>query len=491
MSWLRSIDEGKRKLRSHLARVKAAHAQQKAARKKLSADNIQLQDRIVTLEEEVKRLRDELEEMQRQRDKYRSMVFKENKKQRQESGAADKEQAAIEAGGSGEKRRRGGKPGHAGHGWKVPERIDDHKRVYLNRCPICGEKLERGQRHTVHIVEDIPAPEQAQSRVTEYELEEHWCGHCKRMVKAQPAGVIAGSRFGINLILFVMMQKYGAKSSWPAIVALLRKWFNVQVSAGALVAMMHRVRQWMGPRYDMIREQIAQSAVTHADETSWRVDGINKWLWGFFTKTAAYYVVEDSRGKGVPQQILNDAPEGQVLVHDDYGGYQKLPGEHQSCWAHLLRVSHGAARNEKSSAESVALHAELKQMYIGLSRIIEQPYKLRQRRQQYRRYREQIGQIIARCYRAKDAQRIQSRIAKQRTNLLTVLLHQNVPLTNNLAERCLRPLVVCRKISGGSRSDAGAKTQAVNMSILETIKLQDQPVIPTLAAYILDACKKN
>ncbi|MBI3815192.1 MAG: transposase, partial [Nitrospinae bacterium] len=84
-----------------------------------------------------------------------------------------------------------------------------------------------------------------------------------------------------------------------------------------------------------------------------------------------------------------------------------------------------------------------------------------------------------------------TRIANQGINLLTTLLYNNVPLTNNLAERGIRPMVVIRKISGGNRSQEGAKTHSVNMSILQTIRFQQQPIISTLKNYLSSSTLQN
>ena len=65
--------------------------------------------------------------------------------------------------------------------------------------------------------------------------------------------------------------------------------------------------------------------------------------------------------------------------------------------------------------------------------------------------------IIDKKFQYADVKTIQTRIKNQGKNLLTAVLHDDVPLTNNLAERALRPMVVMRKISGGSKSMTGAK----------------------------------
>ncbi len=159
---------------------------------------------------------------------------------------------------------------------------------------------------------------------------------------------------------------------------------------------------------------------------------------------------------------------------------------HQSCLAHLLRKSKEETLQKNCSKQMQNLHSKLKQIYQDLEGIISRPFILKNRQQIYQYCCHQIQQIIATRFRAKDAQRIQTRIKNQGSNLLTALLFPDVPLTNNAAERSIRPAVVIRKISGGSRSNEGAETFAVNMSIIQTIKMRNQPLIPTLQTLLLN-----
>lgn len=174
-----------------------------------------------------------------------------------------------------------------------------------------------------------------------------------------------------------------------------------------------------------------------------------------------------------------------VLVRDDYGGYTKLPLKHQSCWVHLLRKSHELAVDINSSEEMKNLHQTLKDIFTTLETITKQPFNIEQRKIAYQQAWDKISQIINQNCTNLDAQTIQTRIKHQGKNLLTALLHDNVPLTNNLAERSLRKIVIIRKMSGGSKSWDGAKTTAVNMSIYQTIQSQNLPLIPTLKEYLL------
>lgn len=486
--WI-SKDEEKRKLRVEVATLRHALKAQQEARARLKIEIEDLKREKKEDKKRIKELEDRCSELEQQRDRYRDMIFKPNVR----SKKGDKENEGILEvyDALTPKLKRGGQKGHHGRGRKTPESVDEVRRIYLHTCPHCNSEIERGKRIEKHTVEDIPPIEAYRKQVIRYETELQWCKKCKKRVKAKTKEVIPRSRFGINVLFYVLIHKYIARSSWDTIVWGLAHWYGIQVSKGSLVGMLHRTRKWLGNRYEQILEQIRASPVKHADETGWRVDGINHWLWGFFTKEHAYYTIEESRGKGVPEKILTGSHHDDVLVRDDYAAYHKLPLNHQSCWAHLLRNSDEAAKAPDASTEVSLLHGELKKMYASIKEIIARPFKDTERQAAYDHFGKELQHIIEAKYNHQDTMKIQSRISRQGANLLTALLYDNVDLTNNLAERGIRPMVVIRKISGGNRSQEGAKTHAVNMSILQTIRFQQQPLIPTLKNYLLSSVFKT
>ena len=483
-----SNDDEKRLLRLEVENLRRAHAWQKEKSDRLARENTQLRNELKENQKMTARFEAEVRKLEKQRDRYRDMVFKKNVDPEESADEKSTNQPERLSRHLEKKNKRGARPGHPGHGRKKPQHVDEIKRVSLTHCPDCGEALLRSNEAHSHTVEDIPAfEENSRAQVTRYDIEWQWCGQCKKKVSAQPKGVIPSCRLGINLLLFVLIQKYGAKNSWDTIVFNLQVLYGVTVSKGALVAMVHRVRRLLGGNYSALLEEVRGSPVKHADETSWRVNGINSWLWGLFTAKCAYYVVEESRGKGVPQTLLGGSHADDVLVRDDYGAYTKLPLRQQSCWAHLLRKSREAAEEVRASQEVKDLHAFLKAIFTGLQAVLAQPYLQKERAASHEDFKKQIEKIVNANYRHKDVRDIQTRIANQNTNLITALLYPNVPLTNNLAERQLRPMVVTRKISGGSRSWDGAKTHAVNMSIFQSIRMQQNPLVPALKNMILSS----
>ncbi len=79
-------------------------------------------------------------------------------------------------------------------------------------------------------------------------------------------------------------------------------------------------------------------------------------------------------------------------------------------------------------------------------------------------------------------------VVKYAQYVFTFLDYEHVPFENNFAERQIRPAVILRKNSQSNRSDRGAATQAVMMSVFRTLRLRDldptRTLVDALQAYV-------
>ena len=66
------------------------------------------------------------------------------------------------------------------------------------------------------------------------------------------------------------------------------------------------------------------------------------------------------------------------------------------------------------------------------------------------------------------AKRLSKRLVRHRPELTRFLWNAELDGTNNAAERALRPAVVMRKITGGSRSESAAAAWATLASLLRS-----------------------
>ena len=89
-------------------------------------------------------------------------------------------------------------------------------------------------------------------------------------------------------------------------------------------------------------------------------------------------------------------------------------------------------------------------------------------------------------YEDKDARRLAKRLDKYRDSIFTFLDYDAVPFENNHAERQIRPAVVLRKNSQSNRSEKGAATQSVLMSVYRTLKLRGHYPLAVIAGALRD-----
>jgi hypothetical protein len=234
----------------------------------------------------------------------------------------------------------------------------------------------------------------------------------------------------------------------------LKDLYDFSISKGEIIEQLKQAKEIFKDNFNNICELIKTAKAVHADETGWRMDGDNWWLWVFVTNNEVCYRIESSRGGQVAKDNLGDKKD-RVIISDGYAVYDKLPGDKQQCWVHLLRVS---------KLWSPGLYGILAKIYSELLTELTKPIK--QRRKQY--FHEQLHKIVTNKYKDPPDQKIQKRIQKHQDKLLTCLKYDDVLPENNTAERAIRPQVIMRKIFGGNRSPEGANIHEVNSSIIAT-----------------------
>ncbi len=85
-----------------------------------------------------------------------------------------------------------------------------------------------------------------------------------------------------------------------------------------------------------------------------------------------------------------------------------------------------------------------------------------------------------------DVRRLCKRLRRTGDHLFTFLDYPQIPFENNFAERQIRPAVILRKNSQSNRSDRGARTQAVLMSVYRTLRLRGHDPLQTIANALRD-----
>lgn len=372
----------------------------------------------------------------------------------------------------GRRRRKkpGAKPGHAGSRRKTPEKIDERAEHRLDACPCCGGELQRCKRTRTRIIEDIP--QEITPVVTEHTIHRDYCPSCKKHVEPVVPDAMPNATLGHHVVALSSWFHYGLGVTIGQVRDILGSHLHTDITAGGLLDGWQRLAETLFPWYEQIGREARAGAVLHADETGWRVDGDTYWLWCFCNHRCCYYMIDQSRGLPALQKFFVEAFAG-TLVTDFWGPYDSVcAGDNQRCLPHLLR--------ELFKVDQLNGSAEWKAFAKQLKRLVRDGIRMR-KRQDFtpERYGSRIHLIHRRLTRLADAQyadadarRLGNRISKYRDQLFTFLDTPGVPPDNNHGERQIRPAVIIRKNSLCNRSEQGAATQAILMSIYRTLKLR-------------------
>ncbi|MCX7012256.1 MAG: IS66 family transposase [Candidatus Sumerlaeota bacterium] len=381
---------------------------------------------------------------------------------------------------SGRRRRKraGAKVGHEGHRRAAPPRIDRRVEHRLERCPECGGALQRCRRVRTRLIEDLP--ETLRTEVTEHTIHRDYCPRCRRHIEPVVADALPHAAIGHRLVSMTSWFHYGLGVTIDQILSILGYHLNTRLTAGGLVAAWQRLAEILEPWYHQIAQAARASAVLHADETGSRVDGRCQWLWCFACRDLCYYLIDPSRGEPALRKFFTEAFDG-VLVRDFWAAYDAvLAGDHQCCLVHLLRELEKVDQRNASD--------EWKGFAKTLRRLVHDGIRLRKRADftpaRYagliRRIDRRLLALAQGTYLDGDAARLAARLDRHRDNLFTFLDRPEVPYENNFAERMIRPAVVLRKNHQSNRSQKGAATQALLMSVYQTLKLRGHDPTQTI-----------
>ncbi len=359
----------------------------------------------------------------------------------------------------------------------VRQRAEPTERIVhaVETCPTCGRALTGGSVKRTREVIEVP---RSPAVVTEHVYLERCCPHCRtrHTPVVDLAGQVVGKqRFGIGLVSLIATLREEARLPVRTIQWYLATMHGLAVSAGAIIGALHQVAHAGAAMCVRIREEIRGSPVAHADETGWREDGVNGYVWTFCTPTTRYFVRGSRAGKMV-EDVLGKEFAG-VLVSDFYAGYASYVGVKQKCWAHLLRDVHDLRVAHADDGNVQAWAAGVHDVYLRAVQWKAAHPRAGESAQQaaQERFVRELVAVYAPYVDAAVPQRVLSaRMAKHLHELFVFVVEAAVPPDNNEAERSLRHLVTGRKISGGTRSAMGSATKMALASLFGTWRVQGE-----------------
>ena len=376
---------------------------------------------------------------------------------------------------------------HKRIGRECPANIDEEVVADANVCDACGgnclsEVLDEYER----VITDI---QQVKAKITSIAIKRRRCTNCKKLVSGRTALALPNSRFGINFMMMVTVLKLHGMSNLRIreIVAMI---YAIPITESAINRMILRMARELGSLYGQIREEVRRSPTCNGDESSWRVDGANHWLWVVVTKYAALYHVDKTRKTEVPKKMLGPEYEG-VVGSDSRGAWNHTGRKHQKCHIHYIRDIKETTKYHSPSSE-YKKHARTLRRILVDSRIDAAPggtRALAAKKKLDRRIRDLLNRLKGET--DKHCKRMFKRLRREKDHLFTFLEVKGVEWHNNSAERGIRPCVILRNNSYGSRSKEGASAIAVLMSVKQTCKAKNDNFLDVMRTNLFKTCQKT
>lgn len=371
-------------------------------------------------------------------------------------------------------KKRGAPIGHPGTTRKTPDHADEEVDVTLSQCPNCGgTHLKECRRVEDHYQEDIVLP---QVKVTRFRHHFYYCKNCKEVVHGVGEGELPGSYIGPVAKSLAAFLRYRMKVPYRKVCQLFRELFHLSFDPSSGPGFDRQIRIRGAPLYEKMRGSLVRQPFVHADETGWRNEGGNHWLWCFISTGMAVYHIDRSRGSQVVAAIFGKRYAG-TLISDFLGAYNRLKSRKQRCLVHLLRLV-------KKWRLYFSADARISKRFTILKRLVKSMIRLNQQMsvKRPRNFINRRADLIAQLRRLLQteahhpkADKFFHKLSDRIDELITCLYYPYIPSHNNLAERCLRDNVIMRKITFGNRSlhGNGQQNHQVLMSLIQTACLQN------------------
>ncbi len=370
------------------------------------------------------------------------------------------------------RRRPGRKPGHPGVTRARPERIDAVKsHPPLADCPRCHTPLpQRPAEIRQRIIEGLVAHT---STATLHQIPRQYCCTCAKMVEPAVTDAMAHDRISLYTYVLTAWLHYRCGLSTANLVALLAH-SGLEISPGALTQGWQRLGTLLAPAYDQILARVKRSLVLMADETGWRIHGVTHWLWYFGCPYWSYYLIDRHRGTAVVNQVIGTVFDGVLLV-DFWGAYNAIETwAKQRCIFHLFTALKTVDLQRPHDARWRDFRQRVTRLFKDAVRLLDHTEGFDQPTLDRRRQLldDRLAALFAVPSDHTEVRRIQKRLRRHRDELFTFLDY--APLVspyNNHAEQQMRGPVLCRRVSQGNRSRAGADAQAMLMSLFRSMEL--------------------
>jgi transposase len=376
------------------------------------------------------------------------------------------------------KERKGQQGGQENHKGNTLEMVKEPDHIVIckpEKCN-CGQELLLQPMSIIarRQVFDLPKP---RLEITEYQIAQTTCPICGQLHKGEfPSNVNAQAQYGAGVKALAVLLNTEYKLPFEKVQSLFQDLFGYAINEGTVITANTICYENLAKIEALIQEKIVNSPTVHSDESGIRCNGKLHWLHVASTPFFTYLFVHSKRGKEAIESetsILNRFFGW--LVHDCWSSYFNLPHlKHAVCGAHLLRELEGLIENQSQWAnlfkpflleiyntafeERLMKRTEIEQKYDNILEVAQKEEP------------EPIKTGKKGKYKRTKGRNLLERLQKFKPAVLAFAFNEEVPFTNNQAERDIRPIKVKQKISGCFRTFKGAEHYARIAGFISTAR---------------------
>ncbi|MDX2191204.1 MAG: IS66 family transposase [Bacteroidota bacterium] len=381
----------------------------------------------------------------------------------------------------------GGQQGHKGHYLEMSEKIDKIIVHSPLSCSCCGKALDETSNLGVvdtRQVFDMPSPK---LEVISHQITQHQCSCGKVEFGTYPLEIKSKTQYGENILTICNILTNECRVSYQKSSQILSDIFGCSLNVGTIINANEKLYENLDPIEHQIKEAIKQAEVVHFDETGMRVEGKLHWFHVACTDLYTYLFVHQKRGLEAlrsDESLLKDFSG--TAVHDCWASYFNFYNcKHALCNAHILREL--KALMEAGSIWAKNMSNLLKEMYqrseTGTQSLENPAYFLRMydyickigEKEEPPPSKSKNGKL-----KSSKGRNLLNRLKNYQAEVIAFAQNENIPFTNNEAERAIRHVKIKQKVSMCFRTFEGAKMYARIQSVIDTIKKNGLNVFQTL-----------
>lgn len=356
-------------------------------------------------------------------------------------------------------------------------------------CESCGHPLISTNDLTSYKIDIIPA----KVVLTKYIVKQYKCPNCIESNIYNEVNCFDNESFLTpSLGAYIVNSKYNYALPLYRLESIFKQ-LGAPLSRQQLCNYSINVAEKLEPIYKRLKEYMVHNnvGVLHADETTLKVienKGRQKsyvWLYAttLYDNPIYIYEYQNSREACHPQKFLKDYKG--YLICDDYHGYDNINNVKPArCWFHAKKKFSELVKILKPEQRKTSQAAKIEQMISNIIYVDNTECKkkgntpnkiLEERKLKLKplidEYFTHIEQIYKDCDKTSELGKAIKYSICIKEDLSRCLEDGHIELTNNLAERGIKPFVILRKNALFSNTKNGAEATTILMSIVQTAKI--------------------